>query len=61
MVKELLFSRIGDSKKFGARLVNSLLENLFINEFVTFYMEQGITGDELISIKVEGDKIKFQC
>ncbi|MGK4198696.1 AAA family ATPase [Fusobacterium sp. HC1336] len=60
-VKELIFSRMGDSKKFGARLVNSLLENLFINEFATFYMEQGITGEELIIIKVEGDKIKFQC
>ncbi len=60
-VKELICSKMGDSKKFGARLVNSLLENLFVNEFVTFYMENDIEDETLVTIKVEGDKIKFEC
>lgn len=61
-IEEILFSKMGDSKKFGARLINSILENLFINEFAIFYMENiGEDQEEIIIIKEEGEKIKFEC
>lgn len=60
-IKQFFINKLGDSKKFGARLVNSLIENEFINEFSVFYMENINKKNALIEVYIEGEKIKFRC
>lgn len=63
-IQTFFMERLGEGTKFGARLVNSLIEEYFINEFASFYMEdEKISERVVVSIEHqnEGDKIKFQC
>lgn len=63
-IQAFFMERLGEGTKFGARLVNSLIEEYFINEFASFYMEdEKISERVVVSIEhqKEGDKIKFQC
>lgn len=63
-IQAFFMERLGEGTKFGARLVNSLIEEYFINEFASFYMEdEKISERVVVSIEHqnEGDKIKFQC
>lgn len=60
-LKELIVKKLGDSRKFGARLVNSIIENIFINEFAIFYMENCNNSRNIVRISVEGEKVKFEC
>lgn len=60
-IRDVFMKKLGDSTKFGARLINSLIENEFINEFSVFYLENVERKQMRIEAFVEGDKIKFRC
>lgn len=61
IVEFLLEKVITDSKKFGARLVNSKIEELFINRFAKECMDNGLHNKKAkIIISIEGDNLKFE-
>lgn len=57
---DFFISNSGDAKKFGARLVNSLIETKFINNLSVFIVENDIKNESVI-VFIENGEIKFRC
>ena len=59
-MKQFFMRKLETSKKFGARLVNTLIENYFINEFSIFYTEKNDNKNRIIAF-VNDEKVEFRC
>lgn len=59
-MKQFFMRKLETSKKFGARLVNTLIENYFINEFSIFYTEKNDNKNKIIAF-VNDEKVEFRC
>ena len=59
-MKQFFMKKLETSKKFGARLVNTLIENYFINEFSIFYTEKNDNKNRIIAF-VNDQKVEFRC
>ena len=59
-MKQFFMRKLETSKKFGARLVNTLIENYFINEFSIFYTEKNDKKNRIIAF-VSDEKVGFRC
>jgi len=59
-MKQFFMRKLETSKKFGARLVNTLIENYFINEFSIFYNEKKDNKNRIIAF-VNDEKVEFRC
>ena len=59
-MKQFFLKKLDDSKKFGARLVNTLIETYFINEFSIFFTEKDNKENEIIAF-IKDEKVEFRC
>ena len=59
-MKRFFLKKLDDSKKFGARLVNTLIETYFINEFSIFFTEKDNKKNEIIAF-IKDEKVEFRC
>ena len=59
-MKQFFMRKLETSKKFGARLVNTLIENYFVNEFSIFYTEKNNNKNKIIAF-VNDEKVEFRC
>ena len=59
-MKRFFLKKLHDSKKFGARLVNTLIETYFINEFSIFFTEKDNKENEIIAF-IKDEKVEFRC
>ena len=59
-MKQFFMRKLETSKKFGARLVNTLIENYFVNEFSIFYTEKNNNKNKIIAF-INDEKVEFRC